>query len=232
MTAWEETSYPVPRQALRVSCLSCGEAIAGGRRGSANIRSILKVLKTHDEAHHPPYDPGVIQAVVKAVEELNRGQPAPRRAGRLTVDLAGTMSSTRWRQHAEALERHIGVLVEQRTELERAVDRLTRERDLAVEERDSLRAELIESQKEIDVLQGVRDALSAELKKSQPSPRRTGLLAEVGKVSAAAVVSALVTVGARSALDLDQPKTSAATVVEHADVVIDDCGAADLAGNP
>jgi len=232
MAGWEERSYPIPRQALRVSCLSCGTAIAGGRRGSANIRSILKVLKTHDDAHHPPYDPGVIQAVVKAVEELNRGQPAPRRAGRLTIDLAGAMSSIRWRQHAEALERHIGVLVEQGTDLERAIDSLTRERDLAVSERDSLRAELIEAQKEIDVLQGVRDALAAELTRSQPSPRRTGLLAELGKASAAAVVGALITVGARSALDLDQVKSCAVTVVEHADVVIDDCGVTDPDSDP
>lgn len=86
MPTWEETSYPVPDRPLTVSCLSCGVPVAGGHRGSSNIRSILKVVKAHDEECHG-YDPGVIQAITKAVEEINAGAAVPRRIGRLTVDL-------------------------------------------------------------------------------------------------------------------------------------------------
>lgn len=218
MSQWEETSYPVPVRPLRVSCLSCGVAIAGGVRGSANIRSILKEIKGHDEEHHPPYDQAVIAAVATAVAELNDDLMAPRRTSRLSIDWAGSSAVATWRHSAEVLERHIGVLVEQRGDLERALQRVTRERD-------DLRVQLVEALKQIDVLTAVRDGLGAELRKAQPGRRSAGWFAELAKVTAGALVGAISTVGMQAALDGDDVGRHAATVVEHADVVISDCRA-------
>jgi septal ring factor EnvC (AmiA/AmiB activator) len=128
-----------------------------------------------------------------------------------------------WQRQAEILEQHIAVLVEQKSELEAATERLRRSRDHAFAERDSLRQQLTEAEKDIDVLRGVRDALQAELIKAQPSRRTTGLLAEIAKGSAVAVVSVLATVGAQWPLGLNDVKNSAHTVVNHADVVITEC---------
>lgn len=124
MSSWEETIYPVPAGALVVTCLSCGSKIAGRRQGSRNIRSVLKEIKSHDDANHRPYDPGVIQAVTSAVQELNAGKPTPRRVGRLAIDFAGSGSTTEWRRAAEVLELHVAVLVEERDRLEAVVERL------------------------------------------------------------------------------------------------------------
>ena len=223
MARWEETSYPVPTRALRITCVSCGIAIAGGVRGSRNIRSILKEVKAHDDSRHPPYDPAVIQLVAHAVAELNDGSPTPRRVGRLSVDLAEAGAALAWRLRAEVLERHLGILVEEKAELEAALNRLRHERDLAVLDREHLRSQLVEAQKELEVLGGVRDALRAELVKAQPSRRTTSLLAEVSKASAAAVAGALITVGAQWSLGLQSVERDATTVVNHADVVISDC---------
>lgn len=223
MSNWEETSYPVPVRALMVSCLSCGLIIAGGRRGTRNIRSILKEIRAHDDAEHRPYDPGVIQAVTTAVQELNGGALPPRRVGRLAVDLAGSGSAVAWRRKAEVLERHVAVLVEERGQLVAAIDRLRYDRDVASADRERLQAQLAEALKEIDVLQGVRDALRAELVKAQPNRRTTGLLAEVSKAAAAALVASCVAVGAHWVSGLEDAETKATTVVSHANVVIAEC---------
>ena len=225
MTKWKETSYPVPREPLRVRCLSCGVAIAGGRRGTANIRSILKEVKAHDGAQHPPYDPQVISVITQAVAELNSDLPRPRRAGRLAIDFAFDQSTDVWRREAEKLEQHVGQLLERRSELERAVVRLAAERTLALEIRQTLRRQLIEAQKEIDVLTGLRASLRAELVKSHPSRRQTGLLAEVAKAAAAAVVASVIAVGAQWASEADQVAAPATNVVTHAEVVINNCHA-------
>lgn len=224
MAAWEETSYPVPTRALRVTCLACGTQVAGAVRGTRNIRSILKEVKAHDGAHHRPYDPGVIRSITAAVAELNEGAASPRRVGRLSIDVLVTNASSEgWRRRAEILEQHIGVLIEKKCDLEAALHRLRHERDLATADRERLRQRLTEAEKEIDVLQGVRDALRAELIKAQPSRRTTGFLAEVAKVSAAAVIGAVATVGAQHVFTNDDMRTGAETIVEHADVVISDC---------
>jgi hypothetical protein len=226
MPTWEETSYPVPLRPLRVACLTCGTYVAGGHRGSRNIRSILKVVKAHDDESHG-YDPSVIQAITTAVDEINKGAPVPRRIGRLAVDLASSANSLgSWQRQAEILEQHIAVLVDQKSALEAATEELRHSRDHALAERDALRHQLTEAQKEIDVLRGVRDALQAELIKAQPSRRTTGFLAEIAKASASAVVGALVAVGVPGALGLNDAKTDATTVVHHADVVITECNGA------
>jgi chromosome segregation ATPase len=183
-------------------------------------------VKAHDDALHRPYDPGVIRGIASAVAELNDGAASPRRTGRLAIDvLVANTSSEAWRRRAEVLEQHIGVLVEQKSDLEAALHRLRRERDLATADRERLRHGLAEAEKEIDVLRGIRDALRAELIKAQPSRRTTGLLAEVAKAAAAAAVGAVVSVGAQHVFASDDLRAHAVTVVEHADVVIADCGA-------
>jgi chromosome segregation ATPase len=165
-----------------------------GHRGSRNIRSILKVVKAHDDEIHG-YDPSVVHAITTAVDEINKGAPVPRRIGRLAVDLASSANSLgSWQRQAEILEQHIAVLEDQKTALEAATEQLRHSRDHALAERDALRHQLTEAQKEIDVLRGVRDALQAELIKARPSRRKTGLL-EIAKASASAVVGALVAVG-------------------------------------
>lgn len=115
------------------------------------------------------------------------------------------------------------MLVDHKSDLEAATERLRQSRDRALAERDSLRQRLIEAEKEMDVLRGVRDALRAELIKAQPSPRTTGLLAEIAKASAAAAVAAFVAVGLQGPLGLSDLKTGATTVIHHADVVMAEC---------
>jgi hypothetical protein len=112
--AWEETVYPVPAGALRITCLSCGSVVAGRRRGSRNVRSILKEIKSHDDVNHPPYDPDVIQSVTAAIRRLNDGTPAPVRAGRFDIDYLGSDSSSVKQQAVDriggAVEALVGVI--------------------------------------------------------------------------------------------------------------------------
>jgi hypothetical protein len=78
--------YPLPNRPLKAICDTCREAVAGGVRGSANFRYMLKSIKRHEDDHHPPYDKDIIiRALIVAVEEIGDGSLDPHRVGRYRV---------------------------------------------------------------------------------------------------------------------------------------------------
>jgi hypothetical protein len=66
-----DPTYPDPVRALKVQCHGCGLMVAGHVRGSKDFRYLMKEIKSHEEADHPPYKRDLIDQLVVVVEDID-----------------------------------------------------------------------------------------------------------------------------------------------------------------
>jgi hypothetical protein len=82
-----DPTYPDFERPVKVWCNTCGEFVCGHYRGSKDFRGVLKHMRFHEVAEHPPYSTQLIDQLVTFCEELNSWMRLDGRVGRYEVTL-------------------------------------------------------------------------------------------------------------------------------------------------
>jgi hypothetical protein len=83
-----DPTYTDPVARLAVDCGTCGTAVIGYERGSADFRALMKAIKAHEDEYHPPYERDLlIPSLQHAVDRFNGGELVPQVVGRYRIQM-------------------------------------------------------------------------------------------------------------------------------------------------